>query len=93
MDVSPSAMGATAKIGEDVIEQFGGQSQIYRNTPYGPPYIDQLSDSNIADEAKTEYQSLTSATARQIENLQKQLFGKIYNLEILLYMLFQMAIH
>jgi RHS repeat-associated protein len=60
-----SAIGSTGEIGEAVLEQLGGESQVYFNTSLGGRYVDQLVD-GWANESKVGYQSLTSANEVQI---------------------------
>jgi len=58
-------IGSTGKIGEQALQQLGGESQVFFRTSQGGRYVDQLVE-GVAHEAKVGYQSLTPVIARQI---------------------------
>ncbi|MHB1176596.1 MAG: RHS repeat-associated core domain-containing protein, partial [Sulfuriferula sp.] len=60
-----TAIGATGKIGENVLKTLGGESQVYFPTSQGGRYIDQLVG-GVANESKVGYASLTKSNALQI---------------------------
>jgi hypothetical protein len=59
------AIGSTGKIGEQALQQLGGESQAFFRTSQGARFVDQLVG-GVANEAKVGYQSLTPTIARQI---------------------------
>lgn len=60
------AIGSTGQVGEEwLVNNLGGQSQVYFNTSQGGRYIDQLAN-GIANESKVGYQSLTPSISLQI---------------------------
>ncbi|WP_236445938.1 MULTISPECIES: two-partner secretion domain-containing protein [unclassified Pseudomonas] len=67
--VSPnpsSDIGATGKIGEDLLRPLGGQSQVTFQTTQGARVVDQLAPGNMAHESKVGYTSLDANTALQV---------------------------
>ena len=60
-----SAIGATAKVGEDALKTLGGKSNVFFKTDLGARYVDQLAN-NIANESKVGYQSLTPRIGMQV---------------------------
>ncbi|MGB3124251.1 MAG: filamentous hemagglutinin N-terminal domain-containing protein [Pseudomonas sp.] len=67
--VSPnpsSEIGATGKIGEDLLRPLGGQSQVTFQTTQGARVVDQLAPGNMAHESKVGYTSLDANTALQV---------------------------
>ncbi|MGO4569430.1 hypothetical protein AB4Z52_31390 [Rhizobium sp. 2YAF20] len=62
----PLGIGATGQIGEDALKALGGQSQRPFDTTLGTRVVDQLTEDNIANEAKTGYASLDADTMLQV---------------------------
>ncbi|WP_229656704.1 two-partner secretion domain-containing protein [Burkholderia pseudomallei] len=62
----PSGIGATGQIGETALQSLGGQSQVTFQTSQGIRVVDQLTPSNIANEAKVGYTYFDANTATQI---------------------------
>jgi hypothetical protein len=61
-----SAIGSTGQIGQQwLVQNLGGESQVYFNTSLGGRYIDQLAN-GIANESKVGYTSLTQGIQLQI---------------------------
>jgi RHS repeat-associated protein len=60
-----SAIGSTGTVGEAVLQELGGESQVFFRTSQGGRFVDQLVD-GVAHESKVGYQSLTQTLVRQI---------------------------
>jgi RHS repeat-associated protein len=65
LDEISSAIGETGQIGQQYLQQMGGQSQAYFNTTLGGRFIDQLVN-GMAYESKVGYVSLTESISLQV---------------------------
>lgn len=74
---SEQAIGWTGELGEDALQELGGQTQVYFRTSEGGRYVDQLVG-GIANESKVGYTCLTKSTQLQIaENAELMVTGQV----------------